>query len=146
VSRPLIVSIPHRLGRQQATDRLKNGLDRASRDFAQIICIDQHVWNGDVLTFGVSTLGQHASGRLGVLDDSMRLEVTLPGLLAKVAERVLPTIEQKGRLLLDTNSAASGSIPPAPCSGRRPRSPGRALFGTSDDAPRIATKKGAAMD
>jgi hypothetical protein len=101
VSRPLHISIPHRLGRQQAIDRLKNGLDRASRDFAQVISIDQQVWNGDTLTFHVGALGQNAFGKLQVFDDSVRLEVTLPWLLAKMAEKILPTIEQKGRLLLE---------------------------------------------
>lgn len=53
------------------------------------------------MTFHVRALGQAATGNLQVFDDSVRLEVTLPWLLAKVAERFVPALEQQGRLLLE---------------------------------------------
>jgi hypothetical protein len=101
VSKPLVVSIPHRLGRDEAVRRLKNGLERTSRDFGQVIAIEQQAWNDNTLTFQVRALGQAASGNLQIFDNSVTLEVTLPWLLAKLTERFLPTIEQKGRLLLE---------------------------------------------
>lgn len=101
MSKPLTVSIPHRLGRDEAVRRLKHGLERAGRDFGQIITIEQQVWNDSTLTFQVRALGQAASGNLQILDNSVLLEVTLPWLLAMLTERFLPTIEQKGRLLLE---------------------------------------------
>jgi hypothetical protein len=101
VTKPLVVSIPHRLGQDEAVRRLKNGLERAERDFKQFIAIEQQVWNGNSLTFHVRALGQAATGNLEVFDNSVRLEVTLPWLLAKVAERFVPTLEQQGRLLLE---------------------------------------------
>jgi hypothetical protein len=58
-------------------------------------------WSGNALTFHVRALGQAATGNLQVFDDSVRLEVTLPWLLAKVAERFVPALEQQGRLLLE---------------------------------------------
>jgi hypothetical protein len=101
MSKPLVVSIPHRLGRDEAIRRLKSGLERAGRDFGHVISIEQQVWNDNSLTFHVRALGQAAAGNLQIFDDIVRLEVTLPWLLAKLTERFLPTIEQKGRLLLD---------------------------------------------
>jgi hypothetical protein len=101
VSQAFHVSIPHRLGRNEAVRRLKSGLDRAGRDFASVIAIQQQTWTDNTLTFRVGALGQTAMGSLEVLDSSVRLELTLPWLLAKLADRFLPKIEQTGRLLLE---------------------------------------------
>jgi hypothetical protein len=101
VSQAFHVSIPHRLGRDEAVRRLKSGLDRAGRDFASVIAIQQQTWIDNTLTFRVGALGQTAMGSLEVLDSSVRLELTLPWLLAKLADRFLPKIEQTGRLLLE---------------------------------------------
>ena len=101
MSQPLVVSIPHRLGQAEAVRRLRSGLERAERDFRAVIAIEQQVWNDNALTFHVRALGQTAAGHLQVFDSSVRLEVTLPWLLAKLTERFVPTIEQKGRLLLE---------------------------------------------
>ena len=101
MTQPFVVSIPHRLGQDEAVRRLKSGLDRASRDFASVIAIQQQAWTDNSLNFRVSALGQTASGNIQVFESSVRLEVTLPWLLAKVAEKFLPIIEQKGRVLLE---------------------------------------------
>ena len=101
MSQPLVVSIPHRLGKDEAIRRLKSGLERAGKDFRHVISIEQQTWNDNALTFHVKALGQAAAGNLQIFDSSVRLEVTLPWLLAKLTERFVPTIEQKGRLLLE---------------------------------------------
>jgi hypothetical protein len=38
---PLIVSIPHRLGRDEATRRLKSGLDTARTKLGQVFTIEE---------------------------------------------------------------------------------------------------------
>ena len=101
MSQPLVLSIPHHLGRDEAVRRLKSGLDRVGRDFASVITIQQQVWTDNRLAFRVSALAQTAAGTIEVFDNTVRLELTLPWLLAKIADRFLPTIEQKGRLLLE---------------------------------------------
>ena len=101
MTKPLVVSIPHSLGRDEAVRRLKSGLERAGRDFGQILTIEQQVWNDSTLTFQVRALGQIASGKLQIFDNSVLLEVTLPWLLAKLTQRFLPKIEEEGRLLLE---------------------------------------------
>ena len=98
---PLLVSIPHRLGKDEAVRRLKSGLERTRTSYSAIIAVDEEVWIGDRLTLRVRTLGQTATGIIDVLDDCMRLEVTLPWLLAKFAERVVPTIRKETKLLLE---------------------------------------------
>jgi hypothetical protein len=97
---PLIVSIPHRLGRTEATRRLKTGLARAAAS-VPVLKVDEERWEADRMIFRVRALGQSAAGHLDVEDDHVRLEVTLPWLLQKFAEAAQIAIKQRGHLLLD---------------------------------------------
>jgi len=98
---PLVVSIPHRLGKQEAVRRLKTGLGQARTSFSHLMSVDEEVWSGDRLTFRLRALGQSASGAIDVAEDHLRLEVSLPWLLAKLSERLVPAIRREGTLLLD---------------------------------------------
>lgn len=99
MSAPLIVSIPHRLGREEATRRLKAGLRRAATN-VPTLQIDEEKWEGDRLVFRVRALGQVASGHLDVAEDHARLEVTLPWLLQRFAKAAQVAIRNRGNLLL----------------------------------------------
>jgi hypothetical protein len=101
MSAPLVVSIPHRLGREEAVRRLKNGLGRARTDFSHLLSVEEEVWVGDRVTFRVRALGQAAGGVIDVQEDHLRLEVTLPWLLAKLTDRFVPVIKREGTLLLE---------------------------------------------
>ena len=99
MSAPLIVSIPHRLGREEATRRLKAGLTHAATSIP-VLTVDEERWEGDRMVFRVRALGQPASGHLDVADDHVRLEVTLPWLLQRFAEVAQIAIRKRGQLLL----------------------------------------------
>ena len=101
VTAPLVVSIPHRLGKDEAVRRLKNGLGQARTNFSHLMTVEEEVWAGDTLQFRLRALGQGASGTIGVFDDHLRLEVTLPWLLAKLTERFVPALRKEGTLLLE---------------------------------------------
>jgi len=96
---PLIVSIPHNLGREEAVRRLKTGLTRAAAS-VPVLKVDEERWEDNRMTFRVRALGQPASGQVDVADDHVRLEVTLPWLLQRFAELAQVAIENRGRLLL----------------------------------------------
>lgn len=100
---PLVVSIPHRLGREEATRRLKAGLTRAASSIP-VLKVDEERWDDDRMMFRVRALGQAASGHLDVADDHVRLEVTLPWLLQRFAEVAQVAIRNRGRLLLTKRS------------------------------------------
>jgi hypothetical protein len=99
MSAPLIVSIPHGLGREEATRRLKAGLTRAATS-VPVLTVDEERWEGNRMVFRVRALGQAASGHLDVADDHVRLEVTLPWLLQRFAEVAQVAIRKRGNLLL----------------------------------------------
>jgi hypothetical protein len=101
MSAPLVITIPHRLGKQEALRRLQQGLGNAGSSFSHLFSIQEQTWTGDHLQFRVSALGQSANGTIDVADDSVRLEVFLPWLLAKLAETLQPLIRKEGTLLLE---------------------------------------------
>lgn len=101
MSEPLVVVIPHRLGKDEAMARIKGGFGRAKSEFAHLISIQNDSWEGDRLSFAASALGQRAHGFIDVYEGAVRLEVTLPWLLARFAHAVQRVVGQRGQLLLE---------------------------------------------
>lgn len=101
MSKPLVVSIPHNLGREEAVRRMKKGLAGARTQYGHLLTVNEETWNDSQLTFRITALAQAVSGVIDVADDHVRLEVMLPWLLAKLAERAQAVIGDKGRLMLE---------------------------------------------
>jgi Putative polyhydroxyalkanoic acid system protein (PHA_gran_rgn) len=101
MSEPLVVSIPHRLGKAEALNRIKTGLGRAESEFAWALRFDEQRWEGDRLNFRISAIGQHATGSIDVGEEAVRVEVMLPWLLARFASAAQRVIGQKGNLMLE---------------------------------------------
>ncbi|HEU4659334.1 MAG TPA: polyhydroxyalkanoic acid system family protein [Pseudolabrys sp.] len=101
MTEPLVVVIPHRLGKDEAARRIKDGVARAKTEFAYLMRIENDAWEGDRLSFAASALGQHAHGFIDVYEGAVRLEVTLPWLLARFARAVQRVVGQRGTLLLE---------------------------------------------
>jgi hypothetical protein len=98
---PLVISIPHSLGKEEATRRLKSGLGTAQSQFHQLFTVQEEIWSGDRLAFRIAALGQTASGTIEVAQDHVRLEVMLPWLLAKVAEQIKRVVNAQGTIMLE---------------------------------------------
>ena len=96
---PLIVSIPHSLGREEAMRRLKTGLSRAA-SHVPILHVDEERWEDSRMIFRVRALGQAANGHVDVAEDHVKVEVTLPFLLQRFAEMTQAAIRERGKLLL----------------------------------------------
>jgi Putative polyhydroxyalkanoic acid system protein (PHA_gran_rgn) len=101
MSKPLVVTIPHRLGQQEAITRLKAGLSAAEAKFGQFISLQEETWTDNRLQFRLSALAQSVSGSIDVFDDFVRLEVVLPWLLAAIAQTIQPLLRKEGTLLLE---------------------------------------------
>ena len=103
MSAPLVVSIPHRLGREEAVRRLKTGLGRAAASIP-VMQVEEERWNGDSMNFRIRALGQIASGQVDVADDHVKVQVVLPWLLQRFAEAAQAAIQNRGKLLLTKKS------------------------------------------
>jgi hypothetical protein len=100
-SKPLTVSIPHRLGKEEARRRLRSGLGNLQTNYGKLVALEEEAWVDDHLTFRVRAIGQVAAGTIDVEEDYVRLEVTLPWLLAMLADKFTPMIRNEGTLMLE---------------------------------------------
>jgi len=82
---PLVVSIPHTLGKTEALRRLQSGLEGLPA--SSLLTVEQQPWVENKMPFVVRAFGQSVPGLLQVEDDVVRLEVVLPALLRKRGSR-----------------------------------------------------------
>jgi len=101
VSETVTAVIDHRLGKAEASRRLKEGFARANGQLGAMIALEEEKWQGDTLHFRLRALGQTAAATIEVLDDTLRVEVSLPWLLAKAAKHLLPILRKETTLLLE---------------------------------------------
>lgn len=100
MSKPLIVSIPHNLGKEEAIRRLRTGFGQLRTTLGDKISLLEDTWTGDRMDFRAGALGQTITGHLDVTNDTVRLEVQLPFVLALFAEKAKGLIEKQGTLML----------------------------------------------
>jgi Putative polyhydroxyalkanoic acid system protein (PHA_gran_rgn) len=101
MAEPLVVIIPHNLGKAEATDRLRSGLAGIRSSFAGKLSVIEEAWTQEHLDFRVGLLGQEAKGTIDVGDQNVRLSVELPWFLAKLALKAKALIERQGQLMLE---------------------------------------------
>ena len=106
MSRPVVVTIPHRLGKQEAVRRLKAGFSNLRSSFGEGLVVVKDEWAGDHLDFRASLLGQTTTGMVDVAEDHVRLEVQLPFVLALLAEKAKALVRKQGQLMLEKPSDA----------------------------------------
>jgi len=98
---PLIVSIPHRLGRQEAKRRLESGISRLRPELAGLVNTLDYTWEQDRLNFRASAMWQTITGAIEVLDDTVRVEIDLPWMLRLLAETVTKRVRGHGVAMLE---------------------------------------------
>jgi hypothetical protein len=106
---PVVVTIPHKLGREEAAKRLKHGFSGLRKGLGGNFAVLKDEWRGDHLDFSAALLGQTTKGTVDVADDHVRLEVELPWVLALLANKAKVLVESQGRLMLEGPSKKPGT-------------------------------------
>ncbi len=101
MSDPIKITVGHRLGKVEAARRLEEGFARTKGQLGQLMSIEHEAWEQDTLRFRMRAFGQTAFGTIEVLDDALRIEVSLPWLLAKAARQLVPLLRKQATLLLE---------------------------------------------
>lgn len=101
MTKPLVVTIPHQLGAVEAQRRLQTGIEQLKEQYAGKFAVLDNHWTGPHLDFRVSAIGQTVSGTLDVAEDNVTLALTLPWVLAVLAQKAQALIQSKGQLLLE---------------------------------------------
>jgi putative polyhydroxyalkanoate system protein len=104
MARSVTVNIPHSLGKEEAKRRIEAGFGKMQQQMvggigALMSC--QQRWEGDRLHFEAAGMGQKATGRLDVLDDTVRIELDLPEMLAALADKITGRLKTEGQKLLE---------------------------------------------
>ncbi len=103
MARPVTVTIPHDLGKDEARKRLREGFDKLKGQMTggMMFKFAEEWPTEDRLDFTAKGLGQNIAGQIDVFPQHVRIEVMLPGLLASIAEIITGKVEKEGRLLLE---------------------------------------------
>ena len=104
MSRPVVVTIPHKLGKQEAVRRLQAGFSNVRSTFGESFVVVKDEWAGDHLDFDATVLGQTTTGTVNVADDHVRLEVQLPWVLSLLADKAKALVRKQGKLMLEKPS------------------------------------------
>jgi hypothetical protein len=101
MTKPVVVQIPHHLGREEAVRRLKAGLGQTRTSFGGQFIVVEENWSQEHLDFRATVLGQATGGMIDVADDHVRIELQLPGLFGMFVEKAKALIERQGQVLLE---------------------------------------------
>jgi len=101
MSRPLVVTIPHNLGREAASRRIHDGIAQIRSRYAAHITVLEDNWTGDRLDFRFTALAQTVSGSIDVAETTVTVSVVLPLFLSVLAEKTKALIQEKGQLMLE---------------------------------------------
>ena len=100
MSQPIVVTLPHQLGKAEARRRVQTGFSDAQSSGGSLL-VFKNQWSGDHLDFRASLLGQNATGTVDVAEDHVRLEVQLPWLLSMLVNKAKALVEKQGKLMLE---------------------------------------------
>jgi hypothetical protein len=104
MARPVTVTIPHTLGKEEAKKRISEGFDRLKSQMTggigAMLSFNQQ-WDGDRLNFEGGGLGQKLTGRLDVRADAVEFQVDLPDMLAAIADKITGKLKAEGQKLLE---------------------------------------------
>src|SRR3974377_1117830 len=96
MAEPVVVTIPHKLTKEEATRRLKHGFGNVRSTIGEKFVVLTDDWTGDHLDFRASLLGQTTTGTVDVGEHSVRLEIQLPWMLAMLATKAKPIGQKQG--------------------------------------------------
>ncbi len=101
----LTLNVPHRLTQDEARARIAAGVDEARTQYAGSFAKIEDCWTGNHMDFHVSILGQSISGRVDVGPEMVHVEIDLPWILAALAERIRPQLQDRTRKMLEAAPA-----------------------------------------
>ena len=100
---PIRVNIPHQLGRAEARRRIETGFSQLVDQLPGGVNVGAPRWDGDRLAFSIEALRQTASGSIDVFEDTVAIEIELPGLLGRIAGAFKGRLQKAGQLMLTKN-------------------------------------------
>lgn len=105
MAQPIDVSVPHKLGREEAKRRIAANMGKLQSHIPGGAAVTSN-WVGDRLDLGISALGQTVDASITVEETQARVHVELAGMLAMLAGPIEAALKAKGAELLEDHSKA----------------------------------------
>ena len=81
MSNSIVITIPHRLGAEEAKRRIAEQLEHLRRDYIDKLAYSEVNWDADTADLRVVALGQTVTGKICVMSDPCVLKCNFPGFL-----------------------------------------------------------------
>jgi hypothetical protein len=104
MQQPVVVTLPHKLGRAEARQRIAGGIGKLTGFLPGPAAEVASRWDGDRLTLDVKAMGQALTGTIDVEEHRVRLEMMLPPMLALFGEKIAAALRYKVSGLLEDKS------------------------------------------
>jgi hypothetical protein len=102
---PIDVSLPHKLGREEARRRIAANIGGLKDHIPGGASHVTSTWVGDRLDLNIQAMGQAVDAQITVEETKVRCHVMLPGMLGLFAAPIEAMLNRKGaNLLLEDNS------------------------------------------
>jgi hypothetical protein len=98
---PLVIVVPHRLGRQEAKRRLDAGIARLRPELGAFVSALNYGWQADTLNFNAQPMWLTIGGRIVVQDDTVRIEIDLPWLMRLLGDTIQKQVSERATLMLE---------------------------------------------
>ncbi|MBV8685328.1 MAG: polyhydroxyalkanoic acid system family protein [Alphaproteobacteria bacterium] len=107
MSNPIVVDLPHTLGREEAKRRLERGMGRISQQIPGGAEVES-AWTGDRLDLRVQAMGQDIRSKLDVQEKIVRMEVILPPGLSFFGNGIAALLKRQGEAMLEDKTKKGG--------------------------------------
>jgi Putative polyhydroxyalkanoic acid system protein (PHA_gran_rgn) len=107
MSNSIVITLPHRLGAEEAKRRIAGGIELLRRDYIDKLAYSEVNWNGDMANVRVVAFGQAVTAQLYVMNDALRVEVQLPWILSALTGKIQSVLKTSAQ-----ESLRIGHTPP----------------------------------
>lgn len=108
MAKPIVISIPHRLGQAEAQRRVEGAIEKATQDIGRHFSEHEVKWNGNHADLRVVALMQTVRAGIDILDDSAQLELQLPWYFAPLQQKIVNMVTKRGESALKQLPNATG--------------------------------------
>jgi hypothetical protein len=100
LAQPIVVTVSHKLGADEARQRIAQGLERGRNEFAAIFSAFDVAWTANHADVTVVAVSQRVTAGLDVFEDIIRVEVRLPWYFAPIQKRIAAVLQHQGERTL----------------------------------------------
>jgi putative polyhydroxyalkanoate system protein len=108
MSSPVVVDLPHRLGKEEARNRIARNIGKLGDHIPGGAAEVRSDWTGDRMQLLVKAMGQEVRANIDVAETIVRLEVTLPAMLSFFGKQIEGLIRRQGAEMLEDKSGGRG--------------------------------------